>query len=63
MPWPALSAATDYDLDSIYAYLTSIPCIANSGSQYPQIIHTCSAASAARRHKYSYDKGHLTQLD
>ena len=63
MPWPALSGATEYDLESIYAYLSSIPCISNAGSQYPQIIHTCSAASAARHHKYSYDKGHLTQLD
>jgi hypothetical protein len=63
MPWPALSNATDYDLESIYAYLTSIPCISNAGSQYPQIVHTCPGGSQANRHKYSYDKGRLTQLD
>jgi hypothetical protein len=57
MPWPALSGATEYDLESIYEYLTAIPCISNAGSPYPQIIHTCPANPQANHYKYSYVNG------
>jgi hypothetical protein len=63
MPWPALSNLTDYDLESIYAYLTAIPCISNAASQYPQIQHVCPAAPQANHHKYTYEKGQIKQLD
>jgi hypothetical protein len=63
MPWPALSNLTEYDLESIYAYLTSIPCISNSTSQYTQIHHVCPADPQASHHRYSYSKGQLTRLD
>jgi len=35
MPWPTFSNLTDYDIDSIYAYLSAIPCIDNSSSPPP----------------------------
>jgi hypothetical protein len=63
MPWPALSNLTDYDLESIYAYLSAIPCISNAGSQYPQIRHTCTGDSPASHHKYSYAKGQVIRRD
>lgn len=68
MPWPALGLATDYDLESIYAYLAAIPCISNSTSPYPEIIHTCPAANdpnygTASYHSYTYANGQLRRID
>jgi hypothetical protein len=63
MPWPALSNLTDYDLESIYAYLTSIPCISNAGSPYPQIQHVCPSDPQANHHRYAYAKGQVVRRD
>jgi hypothetical protein len=63
MPWPALGVATDYDLESIYAYLSAIPCISNAGSPYPQIVNVCPAHPWADYHKYAYVKGQAVRLD
>jgi mono/diheme cytochrome c family protein len=63
MPWPALGVATDYDLESIYAYLSAIPCISNAGSPYPQIVNVCPAHPWAGYHKYEYVKGQAVRLD
>jgi hypothetical protein len=63
MPWPALSGATDYDLESIYEYLKSIPCISNAGSAYPQIIHVCPADPLSNHHKYVFVNGEAHQAD
>lgn len=37
MPWPVLQNLTDHDIDAIYEYLKSIPCIA--GPAAPSILH------------------------
>jgi hypothetical protein len=68
MPWPALGSATDYDLESIYAYLSAIPCISNSSSPYPEVKHTCPEAKdsnygTASYHKYGYAGGQVQRLD
>jgi cytochrome c553 len=63
MPWPALSNLTEYDIESLYAYLSAIPCISNAGSPYPQIIHDCTADSPANHHKFSYVHGQVTRRD
>ena len=42
MPWPAFSNMTDYQLTAIWTYLSAIPCIANTGSPYPNLINVCS---------------------
>jgi hypothetical protein len=46
MPWPTLSHLTQYDLESIYAYLSAIPCINNTTSTPPagapnELLNTC----------------------
>jgi hypothetical protein len=63
MPWPALAGATEYDLESIYEYLRSIPCISNAGSPYQQITHVCPKEPLANHHKYSYVNGRAVRLD
>jgi hypothetical protein len=68
MPWPALGSATDYDLESIYAYLTAIPCISNSTSPYPEVIHLCPATTdpdygTGAYHKYAYANGQAQRLN
>jgi hypothetical protein len=65
MPWPALSNATDYDLESLYEYLSAIPCISNAGSPYPQIINTCpdNPQVKANYHKYAWVNGLVKRLD
>jgi hypothetical protein len=63
MPWPALSRATDYDLEAMYEYLRAIPCISNAGSAYPQIIHTCPADPLANHRKYRYENGEAHPSD
>ncbi len=68
MPWPALGLATDYDLEAIYEYLAAIPCISNSTSPYPEIAHTCPAATdpnygAASYHTYAYEGGRARRTD
>jgi hypothetical protein len=42
MPWPAFSNMTDYHLTAIWVYLSAIPCIANTGSQYPNLVNQCT---------------------
>jgi len=63
MPWPAMAGLTDYDLESLYAYLTAIPCISNAGSPYKQIIHTCPADPQAHHHKYAFVNGEAKRVD
>jgi hypothetical protein len=63
MPWPALAGLTEYDLESLYEYLTAIPCISNAGSEYKQIQHVCPKEPLANHHKYSYVNGQVKQLD
>ena len=65
MPWPALAGLTDSDIDAIYQYLSSIPCISDAGfsSTYPWLVHTCPATNAFPYHTYSYAKGKLIQTD
>jgi hypothetical protein len=41
MPWPDFSNMTDYQLTAIWTYLSAIPCIANTGSPYPNLINQC----------------------
>jgi len=71
MPWPALGSATDYDLESIYAYLTAIPCIptaaAPTGTEAPPT-HTCPAPNSptygtATYHQYQYVNGQAARTD
>jgi len=50
MPWPAVAHLTDRMLDSIYAYLSAIPCIDNSFSPPPagapdELRNDCGTAS------------------
>jgi hypothetical protein len=68
MPWPALGSGTDYDLESIYAYLSAIPCISDASSSYPEVLHTCPKASDANYgtagyHAYTYVNGQALKLD
>lgn len=67
MPWPALGSATDHDLDSIYEYLTAIPCIPTAATNAPPA-HTCPEAGsadhgAATYHHYKYVNGQVQRLD
>ncbi len=71
MPWPALSGLTDGDLDAIWQYLSSIPCISGTVSSFnnsntpPTVVqgqtgpvpHTCPAAGAIKYHSYKYVGG------
>jgi hypothetical protein len=41
MPWPAFNNLTDYQLTAIWTYLGAIPCIANTGSPYANLINVC----------------------
>jgi hypothetical protein len=41
MPWPAFSKMTDHQLTAIWTYLSTIPCIANTGSPYPNLVNQC----------------------
>jgi hypothetical protein len=41
MPWPAFSNMTPYQLTAIWTYLSAIPCIANTGSPYQNLINVC----------------------
>jgi len=41
MPWPAFNNMTDYQLTAIWTYLSAIPCIANTGSPYSNLINVC----------------------
>jgi hypothetical protein len=41
MPWPSISNMTDYQLTAIWTYLSAIPCIANTGSPYSNLINVC----------------------
>jgi hypothetical protein len=65
MPWPALTNATDYDLESLYEYLSAIPCISNAGSPYPQIINICPTDPQvkANYHRYAWVNGSVKRLD
>ena len=71
MPWPAAGRATDYDLESIYAYLTAIPCIPTAapptGTEAPPT-HKCPAADSptygtATYHLYKYVDGQVQQVN
>jgi len=67
MPWPAAGSATDYDLESIYAYLTAIPCIPTAATGAPPT-HTCPAANSptygtATYHQYQYVNGQAVRTD
>ena len=71
MPWPAAGSATDYDLESIYAYLTAIPCIPTAapptGTEAPPT-HKCPAADSptygtATYHLYKYVDGQVQQVN
>jgi hypothetical protein len=42
MPWPSFSNMTDNQLTAIWTYLSAIPCIANTGSPFPNLINKCS---------------------
>jgi hypothetical protein len=68
MPWPAAGSATDYDLEAMYEYLKAIPCISNSNSPYPEIVHTCPAAGdplygTSTYHQYRYVNGQAQAAD
>jgi len=41
MPWPVFNNMTDYQLTAIWTYLSAIPCIANTGSPYSNLINVC----------------------
>jgi hypothetical protein len=41
MPWPIFNNMTDYQLTAIWTYLSAIPCIANTGSPYSNLINVC----------------------
>ena len=41
MPWPTFSNMTDYQLTAIWTYLSAIPCIANTGSPFPNLVNVC----------------------
>ena len=41
MPWPAFRQMTDHQLTAIWIYLSAIPCIANTGSPYPNLVNQC----------------------
>jgi hypothetical protein len=41
MPWAVFSNMTDYQLTAIWTYLSAIPCIANTGSPYSNLINVC----------------------
>ncbi len=41
MPWPVFSQMSDYQLTAIWTYLSTIPCIANTGSPYPNLVNQC----------------------
>jgi hypothetical protein len=41
MPWPAFNNMTDYQLTAIWTYLSTIPCIANTDSPYPNLVNVC----------------------
>ena len=41
MPWAVFNNMTDYQLTAIWTYLSAIPCIANTGSPYPNLINKC----------------------
>ncbi len=36
MPWPSYSQTTDDDLKAVFAYLRSIPAMANRGPEYQE---------------------------
>ena len=42
MPWPAFKDMSDFQLTAIWTYLSAIPCIANTGSLYPNLVNKCS---------------------
>jgi hypothetical protein len=41
MPWAVFSNMTEYQLTAIWTYLSAIPCIANTGSPYANLINVC----------------------
>jgi len=41
MPWPGFSNMTVKQLTAIWTYLSAIPCIANTGSVYENLINVC----------------------
>jgi hypothetical protein len=41
MPWPTFSNMTDHQLTAIWTYFSAIPCIANTGSVYTNLINVC----------------------
>jgi len=41
MPWPIFSNMTVHQLTAIWTYLSAIPCIANTGSPYQNLINVC----------------------
>jgi hypothetical protein len=41
MPWPNFSNMTVNQLTAIWTYLSAIPCIANTGSVYKNLINVC----------------------
>jgi len=42
MPWPSFKNMSDYQLTAIWTYLSAIPCIANTGSPYANLVNKCS---------------------
>jgi hypothetical protein len=54
MPWPTFSHLTAYDIQSIYAYLSAIPCIDNNTSPPPagapnELRNNCTGAMSTDR--------------
>ena len=41
MPWPTFSNMTDYQLTAIWTYLSTIPCIPNTGSPFANLVNVC----------------------
>jgi hypothetical protein len=41
MPWAVFANMTEYQLTAIWTYLSAIPCIANTGSPYANLINVC----------------------
>jgi hypothetical protein len=44
MPWPTFSKMTEYELESIYAYLSAIPCIAGPSDPTDPLHNDCGGS-------------------
>ena len=49
MPWPTFSNMTDHQLDAIYEYLSSIPCIDTMIPGQPQLQNDCGPAQLSSK--------------